>query len=110
MWTSLGAIAVPLAAQRLILLLGWRATYAVFGGTTLLLPLSVFAAFLAEYPRRKRTGSEGILPLQSIRPEHYEGLRWHDTSHQPIFFGYSFVLSFSRARACSRVFFTCRNF
>jgi MFS family permease len=82
---GLGAIAMPLAAQRLIVLLGWRATYAVFGSTTLLLSLPVVAAFLAEHPRRKRTGPDGILPLHSIRPENYEGLSWHDTWHQATF-------------------------
>lgn len=103
---GLGAIAMPLAAQHLIVLFGWRATYAVFGCTTLLLSLPVVAAFLAERPRRKGAGPDGILPLHSTSPENYEGLSWHNTWHQPTFW-LLLCAFFWRVRACSRVFFTC---
>jgi MFS family permease len=84
---GLGAIAMPLVAQRLIAMFGWRATYATFGCAALLLSLPVVAAFLAEDPRQKGMWPDGIAPTQSAEQDkrHYEGLSWRDTWHQPTF-------------------------
>jgi MFS family permease len=84
---GLGAIAMPLVAQRLIAMFGWRATYAIFGCAALLLSLPVVAAFLAEDPRQKGMWPDGIVPTQSAEQDkgHYEGLSWRDTWHQPTF-------------------------
>jgi MFS family permease len=84
---GLGAIAMPLVAQRLIAMFGWRATYATFGCAALLLSLPVVAAFLGEDPRQKGMWPDGIVPTQSAEQDkrHYEGLSWRDTWHHPTF-------------------------
>jgi MFS family permease len=84
---GLGAIGMPLVAQRLIAMFGWRATYATFGGAALLISLPVVAAFLGEDPRQKGMWPDGIVPTQSAEQDkrHYEGLSWRDTWHHPTF-------------------------
>jgi MFS family permease len=84
---GLGAIAMPLVAQRLIATFGWRATYATFGCAALLISLPVVAAFLGEDPRQKGMWPDGIVPTQSVEHDkrHHEGLSWRDTWHHPTF-------------------------
>lgn len=84
---GLGAIAMPLVAQRLIATFGWRATYTTFGCAALLISLPVVAAFLGEDPRKKGMWPDGIVPTQNAEQDtrHYEGLSWRDTWHHPTF-------------------------
>jgi len=43
MGIGVGSIVVPILSQRLIAAIGWRATFATFGGAVLLIPLPVEA-------------------------------------------------------------------
>jgi MFS family permease len=54
---GLGAIAIPSVAQRLVVTLGWRLAYTVFGFSIVLIPLPVVAVFLKERPENM-----GLLP------------------------------------------------
>ena len=54
---GLGAIVIPSVSQRLIVTLGWRLAYTVFGFSVLMIPLPVVAAFLKERPENM-----GLLP------------------------------------------------
>lgn len=83
---GLGAITVPLVANHLIEIFGWRVAYAIFGCAALLLSLPVVAIFLKEDPKQKGLLPDGALPLpggQDRKPE--EGLSWHDTWHSSTF-------------------------
>jgi MFS family permease len=84
---GLGGISLPLLAQRLITMFGWRTAYASFGGAALLLSLPIVAAFLAENPAQKGLRPDGTAPTQ--RPEqdkkNGEGLSWYETWHHPTF-------------------------
>ena len=101
---GLGAIAMPIVAQRLIAMFGWRATYATLGCAALLLSLPVVAAFLAEDPRQKGMWPDGILPPQSVEQHkrYYEGLNWRDTWHHPTFWLmiFAFFLAGASLFAC----------
>src|SRR6185369_3294716 len=46
MGIGIGSIAVPIFAQRLIAMFGWRIAFAIFGGLVLLIPLPVLKVFL----------------------------------------------------------------
>jgi MFS family permease len=84
---GLGAIAMPLVAQRLIATFGWRAAYATFGCTVLLLPLPTVAAFLGEDPGQKGMWPDGVAPAQTAgqNKRRYEGLSWGDIWRHPGF-------------------------
>jgi cyanate permease len=60
---GLGAIVIPSVSQRLIVTLGWRLAYAVFGLLIVLIPLPVVAAFLKERPENM-----GLLPDGAEEP------------------------------------------
>jgi MFS family permease len=96
---GLGAIAMPLVAQRLIVMFGWRATYATFGCAALLISLPVVAAFLGEDPRQKGMWPDGIEPPQSAGQDkrQSDGLSWCDTWHHPTF--WLLICAFSLAGA-----------
>lgn len=49
---SIGAIVMPPAAQRLITLVGWRATYAIAGCAVLIISVPIIALFLKDAPRK----------------------------------------------------------
>jgi MFS family permease len=54
---SIGAIVMPPAAQRLITLVGWRATYAIAGCAVLIISVPIIALFLKDAPQKM-----GLLP------------------------------------------------
>lgn len=87
MGIGIGSIVVPILSQRLITAVGWRATFAIFGGAVLLLPLPVLAALLQNDPKEK-----GLLPdgdkedLIAHLPQLSEqGLNWHEVWHSSTF-------------------------
>ena len=83
---GLGAITVPLVAQRLIAIFGWRVAYASFGYAALVLSLPVVTILLKEDPKQKGLLPDGAMPsfvAQERKPE--EGLSWHDTWHNSTF-------------------------
>jgi MFS family permease len=84
---GLGAIAIPVVAQRLIAMFGWRTAYASFGCAALLVSLPVVATFLEEDPKEKGLWPDGTTPAQSAERNrnHLEGLIWRDTWHDPAF-------------------------
>jgi MFS family permease len=105
---GIGAIALPPVAQRLIAMFGWRAAYAICGGTVLLVALPIAATFLRNDPKDK-----GLLPdgdaeaadasghASKARFE-VEGLGWHETWHNPTFWLLvsSFFLAGASVHAC----------
>ena len=46
MGIGIGSIVVPIFVQRLIAMLGWRSTFAIFGALVLLIPLTVLRSFV----------------------------------------------------------------
>jgi MFS family permease len=84
---GLGAIAIPVVAQPLIAMFGWRTAYASFGCAALLVSLPVVATFLGEDPKDKGLWPDGTTPAQSAERNrnHLEGLIWRDTWHDPAF-------------------------
>jgi MFS family permease len=83
---GIGAIVVPVVAQRLIATFGWRMAYAVLGCAVLLLPLPVITALLQDDPAQR-----GLLPdgdqvtSLSSQPKNTQGLSWPEIWHSPTF-------------------------
>jgi sugar phosphate permease len=70
---GLGAIAVPLVAQRLIVMFGWRVAYVASGCAALLISLPVAAKFLIGDPKEQGLSPDGIIaPVQTGPRE----MRW----------------------------------
>ncbi|MEO6969148.1 MAG: MFS transporter [Rhodanobacteraceae bacterium] len=84
---GLGAILMPLFAQRLIAMFGWRGAYAIFGGAAALLTLPLVGAFLLESPAQKGLRPDGTPFNEKQQPTQMDqqGLSWRDTWHQPTF-------------------------
>jgi MFS family permease len=87
MGIGIGSLVVPNLAQRLIAAYGWRMTFALFGGATLLLPLPVLWTFLQNDPAQRGLRPDGdeedhvsLLPLQNK-----QGMSWHEIWHSPVF-------------------------
>jgi MFS family permease len=85
--TGLGAIAVPLLAQHLITIFGWRGAYAAIGLVVVVVCIPVVSLFLKETPAEMGslpdggiTSHPGISPRATI-----EGVSWHDTWHDRTF-------------------------
>lgn len=104
-----GAMIMPLAAQRLIAMFGWRASYVLSGCAVLAINLPVVSMLLREDPREK-----GLLPdgMQADGPNgsitagvaraSEEGLSWHETWHSSTFWLLigSFFLAAASVHAC----------
>jgi MFS family permease len=71
---GIGAIAVPLAVQRLTALFGWRMAYIAFGFAVLFVSLPVAAGFLRGEPLEKGLWPDGLAPAQDTLPVGPEGL------------------------------------
>jgi MFS family permease len=105
---GLGAIAVPVAIQRLIAVFGWRSAYAFCGGAVLLIGLPIAAVFLRGDPKEKGlspdgiTSAEGIAPGAAFERSGEEGLSWHETWHNSGFWLLisSFFLAGASVHAC----------
>ena len=84
---GIGGIVVPLVAQRLIAMLGWRRSYAIFGGAVLLLPLPVITAWLQNDPAQRGLRPDGVeaTPSLSQSPQDKQGLSWREIWHNPRF-------------------------
>lgn len=84
---GVGAFVVPLLAQRLIGLFGWRFAYAAFGGAVLLLSVPAAAALLQDDPAERGLLPDGpAAPPDSQRtPQAAEGLSWREIWHNSTF-------------------------
>jgi MFS family permease len=87
MGIGIGSIVVPMLAQRLIALFGWRMAFAIFGAAVLLLPLPVIAALLQNDPAQRGLQPDGDekTPSSKLLPQEKQGLTWHEIWHSRIF-------------------------
>jgi MFS family permease len=87
MGIGIGSVVVPILAQRLITLFGWRTAFAMFGGAVLLLPLPVIAALLQNDPEQRglRPDGDEKNQLSLLSPQDKQGLSWRDIWHTPTF-------------------------
>jgi cyanate permease len=99
MGIGVGSIVVPILSQRLIAAIGWRATFATFGGAVLLIPLPVVAALLQNDPKQR-----GLLPdgddgnQVAHKPQiSKQGLSWPEIWHTPTFWIMIFIFSLTGA-------------
>jgi MFS family permease len=97
---GVGSVVVPILAQRLITMLGWRITYAVFGGAVLLLPLPIVAALLQNDPAQSGLLPDGdeTVPSSLLSPQDKQGMTWHEIWHSPMF--WMMICIFSLVGAC----------
>jgi MFS family permease len=105
---GVGAIAMPVAIQRLIAVFGCRITYALCGSVVLLVALPIAAVFLRGDPKEKGLEPDGI-PAEGgmalgVVPERSaeEGLSWRETWHSSTFWLLisSFFLAGASVHAC----------
>lgn len=82
-----GSIVVPILAQRLLAIFGWRIAFAVFGAAVLLLPLPLVAAFLVNDPGQRNLQPDGdqSAPRSPLAPQIRQGLSWHAIWHDPAY-------------------------
>jgi len=105
---GLGAIAMPVAIQRLIAVFGWRITCALCGSVVLLVALPIAAVFLRGDPKEKGLQPDGIPAAEGMArgaaPERSaeEGLSWRETWHSSTFWLLisSFFLAGASVHAC----------
>jgi MFS family permease len=86
---GIGAFVLPLIAQRLIGLFGWRVAYALFGGAVLLISIPVVAIFLQNDPSDRGLEADGaenaisaveVFASAEASPSK-EGLCWVEIRH-----------------------------
>ncbi len=83
---GIGAVVVPVLAQKLIAMFGWRMAYAAFGGAVLLLPLPVIATLLVNDPAERGLLSDGACVQRLRQPStEKQGLSWREIWHHPTF-------------------------
>jgi cyanate permease len=84
---GIGSVVVPMLAQRLIAIFGWRAAFAIFGGAILLLPLPVIAALLQNDPEQRglRPDGDENAQLSQLPAQEMQGLSWREIWHSPTF-------------------------
>jgi MFS family permease len=99
MGIGIGSVVVPILAQRLITIFGWRTAFAIFGGAVLLLPIPVIAALLQNDPAQRGLQPDGDEknPGSPLQPQDKQGLTWHEIWHSPIF--WTLICIFSLAGA-----------
>jgi MFS family permease len=87
MGIGIGSVVVPILAQRLISMFGWRSAFAIFGGAVLLMPLPVIAALLQNDPAQRglRPDGDGQNQPSPLPPQQKQGLSWRDIWHSPTF-------------------------
>jgi MFS family permease len=87
MGIGIGSVVVPILAQRLITLFGWRTAFAMFGGAVLLLTLPVIAALLQNDPEQRglRPDGDEKNQLSHLPPQEKQGLSWREIWHSPTF-------------------------
>lgn len=86
MGIGIGAIVVPIIAERLTAHYGWRVLFAIFGGASLLVPLPIMAALLENDPKERglRPDGDEASPLRAPAGEK-QGLTWREIWHSPTF-------------------------
>src|SRR5438105_15545690 len=84
---GLGGIVVPLLAQQLIAVFGWRMAYAIYGLIVLLIPLPVVAALIENDPAQRGLLVDGAAAVtqSTAQPKRDEGLSWREIWHSPTF-------------------------
>lgn len=97
---GVGSIVVPILAQRLITIFGWRITYALFGGAVLLLPVPIVAALLQNDPAQRGLQPDGdqAAPSSLLSPQDKQGMTWNEIWHSPMF--WMMVCIFSLVGVC----------
>jgi MFS family permease len=87
MGIGIGSVVVPVLAERLIAMFGWRTAFAVFGGAVLLVPLPVLAAWLQNDPEQRGVRPDGdeAAPLLRLPPQARAGMSWSEIWHSPTF-------------------------
>ena len=87
MGIGIGSVVVPILAQHLITLFGWRTAFAIFGGAVLLLPLPVLAALLQNDPAQRGLEPDGDEnnQLSPLLPQDKQGMSWREIWHSPTF-------------------------
>jgi MFS family permease len=99
MGIGIGSIVVPIFAQRLIAVFGWRSAFAIFGGLVLLIPLPVLTGFLLNDPAHRGLGPDGdelaeVLPRPA---EPKQGMSWHAIRHDPMYWTMLCIFSLAGA-------------
>lgn len=87
MGIGVGSVVVPVVAQRLIAMLGWRSAFAVFGVVVLLVPLPVLAKWLQNDPNQRGLQPDGdekaAVSRRALQTK--TGMSWHEIWHSPTF-------------------------
>lgn len=98
MGIGVGSVVVPILAQRLIAIFGWRSAFAIFGAAVLLVCLPVLAGLLVNDPGERGLRPDGDEIIQDSRPpQNKQGLSWHEIRNDPSF--WRMVCIFSLAGA-----------
>ncbi len=84
---GVGSVVVPILAQRLITIFGWRIAFAVFGGAVLLVPVPIVAALLQNDPAQRGLQADGdeAAPSSLPRAQNKQGMAWREIWHSPKF-------------------------
>ncbi len=87
MGIGVGAVLVPIVAERLSAQFGWRTMFAIFGGATLLAPLPITAALLKNDPKERGLRPDGDKATPALRAPRADetGLSWHEVWHSKTF-------------------------
>lgn len=87
MGIGIGSIVVPMLAQRLIAVHGWRITFMIFGVAVLLLPLPLLYAWLEDDPSQRGLHPDGDVQAGNSRPPSQDqpGDHWREIWHSPTF-------------------------
>jgi MFS family permease len=87
MGIGVGSVVVPILAERLIAMFGWRIAFAVFGGAVLLVPLPVLAAWLQNRPEQMGLQPDGEMKatVSQLPLQVKIGMSWKEIWHSPTF-------------------------
>ena len=83
MGIGVGAVVVPIFAERLTAQFGWRMMFAIFGGATLLVPLPIMAMLLQNDPKERglRPDGDAESPVLRVPRADKQGLSWNEIWH-----------------------------
>jgi MFS family permease len=99
---GLGAVAMPVVAQRLIASLGWRNAFAIVGCAILLIPMPTVALFLRDAPAEMGLLPDGRSPGDRNSGSRLDGVAWRDARRSGTFWLLVavFVLLAASVHAC----------
>ena len=104
MGLSSGAILMPPIAQRLIVLFGWRAAYAIVGFVVLAISVPVVGIFLKDSPEKMGLQPDGEPDLNtgSTERKNEQGVNWSVARREPTFWflASAFFLLGASVHAC----------